>query len=386
MTSLGCLILPKSLIHDMAKLADLGQTFRRCAVECRSASCLMRFNRTGRAGFPKPIQLGVAALVALSLAGCSQAPGKRSKEFFPTSVYGAASPKVVGDGEAVPKGGGRYLVGKPYTVAGRTYTPKEVSANTSQSGKASWYGSAFHGRRTSNGEVYDMRSVTAAHPTWPLPSYVRVTNVANGRSMIVRLNDRGPFHSDRIMDVSSRVADALDFKRMGTANIKVDYIRPAGLTGSDDQILMATLRDDGKPATLDGTPQGSPVMVAETEEKPAREEKTTTVASLFSRSEEPKAPPQRANAPAQNAADNLEEIDEEDLIPALPVRRPIAIGWLPGARPAPAVAPVQIAQASTLAPPAAEVTSIAKSVPVIAGSSGSMPLPPPRPVSLGLIR
>jgi rare lipoprotein A len=346
----------------------------------------MRFNRTGRAGFPKPIQLGVAALVALSLAGCSQAPGKRSKEFFPTSVYGAASPKVVGDGEAVPKGGGRYLVGKPYTVAGRTYTPKEVSANTSQSGKASWYGSAFHGRRTSNGEVYDMRSVTAAHPTWPLPSYVRVTNVANGRSMIVRLNDRGPFHSDRIMDVSSRVADALDFKRMGTANIKVDYIRPAGLTGSDDQILMATLRDDGKPATLDGTPQGSPVMVAETEEKPAREEKTTTVASLFSRSEEPKAPPQRANAPAQNAADNLEEIDEEDLIPALPVRRPIAIGWLPGARPAPAVAPVQIAQASTLAPPAAEVTSIAKSVPVIAGSSGSMPLPPPRPVSLGLIR
>ena len=92
-----------------------------------------------------------------------------------------------GDGGAVPKGGGRYLVGKPYTVAGRTYTPKEVSANTSQTGKASWYGSAFHGRRTSNGEVYDMRSVTAAHPTWPLPSYVRVTNLANGRSMIVRL-------------------------------------------------------------------------------------------------------------------------------------------------------------------------------------------------------
>ena len=344
----------------------------------------MRLDRTGCAGFPQSIRLCLTALVALALAGCSQAPGKKSKEFFPSSVYGAASPKVVGDGESVPKGGGRYLVGKPYTVAGRTYTPKEVAANTSQTGKASWYGSAFHGRRTSNGEVYDMRSVTAAHPTWPLPSYVRVTNVANGRSMIVRLNDRGPFHSDRIMDVSSRVADALDFKRMGTANIRVDYVKPAGLGGSDDQILMATLRDDDRPATLDGTPQGSPVMVAEAEEKPAREEKTSTVASLFSRTEEPKPTAQRASTPSQNASDVLEEIDEEDLIPVLPVRRPIAIGLLPGARPAPLVAPVQLAQATTLAPPALEMTTIAKTAPVAAG--GSMPLPPPRPVSLGLVR
>ena len=346
----------------------------------------MRSDRTGRAGSPKPFPLALAALGALALAGCSQAPGKKSKEFFPSSVYGAASPKVVGDGEAVPKGGGRYLVGKPYTVAGRTYTPKEVSANTSQTGKASWYGSAFHGRRTSNGEVYDMRSVTAAHPTWPLPSYVRVTNLANGRSMIVRLNDRGPFHSDRIMDVSSRVADALDFKRMGTANIKVDYVKPAGLGGSDDQILMATLRDDGKPATLDGTPQGSPVMVAETEEKPARDEKTTSVASLFSRSEEPKPAALRAAQPEQNAADALDEIDEDDLIPALPVRRPIAIGLLPGARPAPLVAPVQVAQATVPAPsaPAPQVTAVAKAVPSSMGAS--MPLPPPRPMSLGLIR
>jgi rare lipoprotein A len=163
---------------------------------------------------------GVCVLLAAALAGCSQAPnGKRSKEFFPTSIYGATSPKVVEDGAPVPRGGGRYLVGKPYTIAGRVYTPKEVAPNASQTGKASWYGAAFHGRRTSNGEVYDMRSVSAAHPTWPLPSYVRVTNTGNGRSMIVRLNDRGPFHSSRIMDVSSRVAEALDFKRMGTASI-----------------------------------------------------------------------------------------------------------------------------------------------------------------------
>jgi rare lipoprotein A len=215
---------------------------------------------------------GVAVLVASALAGCSQAPtGKRSKEFFPTSVYGAASPKVVADGEAVPRGGGRYLVGKPYTIAGRVYTPQEVAQNASQVGKASWYGAAFHGRRTSNGEVYDMRSLTAAHPTWPLPSYVRVTNTGNGRSMIVRLNDRGPFHAGRIMDVSSRVADALDFKRMGTANLKIDYIGKAGLAGSDDQLLLASLRTDGRPATLDGQ-QPTMIAAAEPERKPAQPE------------------------------------------------------------------------------------------------------------------
>ena len=369
----------------MAKLAEMGQSFSSVFLWSSVSRLPMRLDRTGCAGFPSLSQLGLAALLALALAGCSQAPGKKTKEFFSSSIYGAASPKVVEDGEAVPKGGGRYLVGKPYTVAGRTYTPKEVSANTSQTGKASWYGSAFHGRRTSNGEVYDMRSVTAAHPTWPLPSYVRVTNVANGRSMIVRLNDRGPFHSDRIMDVSSRVADALDFKRMGTANIKLDYVRPAGLGGSDDQLLMATLRDDGRPATLDGTPQGSPVMVAEHDPAPVREEKSTSVASLFTRNEEGKPAPQKANVSSgQTAPDVLDEIDTEDLIEVLPVRRPVSIGLLPGARSAPLV---QLAQAApAVAEPAGlQTTSIAKS-PTPTVTFSTVPLPPARPLSLGSIR
>src|SRR4051794_23334926 len=107
----------------------------------------MRFNSMFVTAAPLAPSLrlaGVSALVAVALAGCSQAPnGKRSKEYFPTSVYGAASPKVVADGEEVPRGGGRYLVGKPYTVAGRVYVPKEVALNASQTGKASWYGSAF---------------------------------------------------------------------------------------------------------------------------------------------------------------------------------------------------------------------------------------------------
>src|SRR6476469_3062744 len=116
-----------------------------------------------------------------------------------------------------------------------------------------------------------MRSISAAHPTWPLPSYVRITNTGNGRSMVVRLNDRGPFHSSRIMDVSSRVADALDFKRMGTANIKIDYVGKAGLAGSDDQILMASLRTDGRPAVLDGAAQ-TMIAAAEPERKPTQPE------------------------------------------------------------------------------------------------------------------
>src|SRR3712207_5054080 len=88
--------------------------------------------------------------------------------------------------------GGHYHIGKPYTVAGKTYYPRE-DPNYQAVGEASWYGSAFHGRRTANGEVFNMHALTAAHPTLPLPSYVRVTNLANNCSIVVRVNDRGPF-------------------------------------------------------------------------------------------------------------------------------------------------------------------------------------------------
>ena len=117
---------------------------------------------------------------------------------------------------------------------------------------ASWYGAAFHGRRTANGEVYDMASLTAAHPTMPLPSYARVTNLENGYSVIVRVNDRGPYHAGRVMDVSSRVADVLDMKAMGTAKVKVDYVGPAPIEGSDNSQLLASLRTDGSPANMIG--------------------------------------------------------------------------------------------------------------------------------------
>ena len=208
---------------------------------------------------------GLAGGAVLSLGGCAQPPGQRlvsanSKEYFPSSIYGAASPRVVADGEPVPRGGGMYIVGKPYSVAGHTYYPSEK--RYAATGLASWYGDAFHGRRTANGEVYDRDSISAAHPTMPLPSYARVTNLGNHRSLIVRVNDRGPFAANRIMDVSRRTAEALDFRQSGTSRVKVEYIAPASLAGSDDEKLLATLRIDG-PASIAGVEGGNRSLLAE---------------------------------------------------------------------------------------------------------------------------
>jgi rare lipoprotein A len=217
-----------------------------------------------KAGFRTWRSAGALAIVAGSLAACAQAPSpsaRHGNEYFSQSKYGPASPRVVEDGQPVPHGGGQYLVGHPYTIAGRTYYPSENS-HYAAVGLASWYGDAFHGRRTANGEVYDMRSFTAAHPTMPLPSYARVTNLANGYSIIVRVNDRGPYSGGRVMDVSSRVADVLDFKGAGTARVKVEYVGPAPLEGSDDSTLLASLRTNGEAATINGSPSGAPVMVA----------------------------------------------------------------------------------------------------------------------------
>lgn len=225
----------------------------------------------------RSLKAGLAVGVALVVANCGSAnvaQGRRSSEIgaFSDKKYGTASPRVVAEGEPVPKGGGRDLIGKTYSVAGRAYTPFEKRPGYAEVGYASWYGEAFHGRRTANGEVYDRFAVTAAHRTMPLPSYARVTNTRNGRSIIVRVNDRGPFHSNRLIDVSMRVAEALDFKRSGTGRVKVDYIGRASLRGSDDNKLLATLRTDGMPATGVGPmePAEAPVMVASAQPREER--------------------------------------------------------------------------------------------------------------------
>jgi peptidoglycan lytic transglycosylase len=166
--------------------------------------------------------------------------------------YGvSSSPRVVAFGEPVPKGGGTYRVGKPYTVGGRVYVPEE-NLNYREEGMASWYGDDFHGRLTANGEVFDMASLTAAHPTLPMPCYARVTNLNNSKSLIVRVNDRGPYVGNRLIDVSNRAAELLEFKGHGVARVRVEYVGRAPLEGSDDIQLVATLRT-GEPAPSPST-------------------------------------------------------------------------------------------------------------------------------------
>ena len=203
--------------------------------------------------FVHTARFAAVAGACLMLAACGSA-SMLTNRLDPK--YGvSASPRVVESGEPVPRGGGTYRVGRPYTVAGRLYVPEE-DRNYSAVGLASWYGDDFHGRQTANGEVFDMTSISAAHPTLPMPSYARVTNLSNGKSLIVRVNDRGPFHANRVMDVSYRAAKLLEFERSGTARVRVEYVGRASLDGSDDRQLMATLRT-GEPA-----PTPSAVMVA----------------------------------------------------------------------------------------------------------------------------
>jgi len=184
------------------------------------------------------------------MAACASPTAKvakrsHGKEYFAESEYGVkASPRVVTDFRNMPRGGGRNQIGRPYQVRGKWYYPREELGYKRQ-GRASWYGSAFHGRLTANGEVYDMNHLSAAHPTMPLPSYARVTNLANGSSVIVRVNDRGPYHSDRVIDLSQKAATMLDYQHTGTADVKVEYVGRAPLEGRDDGFLLASYRTPG---------------------------------------------------------------------------------------------------------------------------------------------
>lgn len=184
--------------------------------------------------------------MAATLGACASFSGTTPK--FSEADYGvAASDRVVSRGR-IPTGGGYEMVGSPYVVAGELYVPRE-NPNYSEVGVASWYGANFHGRLTANGEVYDMNRLTAAHTTLPLPSYVRVTNLDNGASIVVRVNDRGPFHDDRIIDLSARAAEMLDMTAAGTAPVRVDYVGRASLEGDDTRMLMATYQEPGSRST-----------------------------------------------------------------------------------------------------------------------------------------
>jgi rare lipoprotein A len=304
------------------------------------------------------ISVGCATLAGLLVANCTnqQTVRSRSKEIgaFSHAKYGTASPRVVAEGQEVPKGGGRQHIGRPYSVAGKRYVPHEKPVGYTIVGNASWYGEAFHGRKTANGEVYDRHSVTAAHPTMPLPSYARVTNTLNGRSIIVRVNDRGPYHGGRVLDVSQKTADALAFRHLGTARVRVDFVGNAALSGSDDARLLASLRTDGQPASLGGysgatqvasvAPEPAPAPVARRFVQPAPQPQIPEAAAAYSAIEKapvaaatPFAPPvlatpgsvTRAPAPPQRPFDLDTIPNAGSLVSSLPSgagRRPAQAG------------------------------------------------------------
>ena len=198
------------------------------------------------------------ALGCLSLAACNTARQDRTFEtgLGVASTAGpaepaetslaAGTPEPAAKQAALPHGRGPMLLGKAYQMAGRWFTPKH-DPDYSEVGLASWYGGSFHGRTTANGETFDQYALSAAHPTLPLPSYVRVTNLENQRSVVVRVNDRGPYSHRRLIDVSASTADLLDFRRAGMAEVQVDYVQPAPREDEDDTLLLATYRGPEAP-------------------------------------------------------------------------------------------------------------------------------------------
>lgn len=172
------------------------------------------------------------AIAVAGVAGCARGRGDNGPDRSEARYGVASSPRMIEPGRPVPRGGGVHKIGSPYQIAGRWYVPR-ADPGYDAAGVASWYGTDFHGRKTANGEIFDMGAITAAHPTLPLPSYVYVTNLTNGRTLLVRVNDRGPYAHDRIIDLSKRSAQLLGFEGQGLARVRVRYAGPAPLDGND---------------------------------------------------------------------------------------------------------------------------------------------------------
>ncbi|MEC9291165.1 MAG: septal ring lytic transglycosylase RlpA family protein [Pseudomonadota bacterium] len=167
--------------------------------------------------------LPLSLLAAVVLSGCTSYYNtyKPTNDSLFARYDGAA-------GYSAPRVTGKRKVGKPYKIMGKTYYPISSSEGFTEKGIASWYGHPFHGRKTANGEKYSMYEMTAAHPTLPLPTYARVTNLKNGRSVIVKINDRGPFKKNRVIDMSYRAAQVLDFAEQGVTPVQIEALPTDG--------------------------------------------------------------------------------------------------------------------------------------------------------------
>ena len=206
---------------------------------------------------------GVAVICMLMalLAACSSSSVKQGE-----TTTAASKPRPAQDGapdyfmdvsqipDAVPTPHTGPYKASPYRVLGRNYNPMQDGRNYRETGLASWYGTKFHGQLTANGESYDLYGMTAAHKTLPLPTYVRVTNVDNQRSIIVRVNDRGPFHSDRIIDLSYAAAVKLGFADKGTARVSVEGIDPVVWQQQNNPGYLVRAQPQTQPAVAPAQP------------------------------------------------------------------------------------------------------------------------------------
>ncbi len=186
----------------------------------------------GASGSPAraPVLQVALLVIAIALSACGGAPSRPSKPggYYLDDGPGANPPADLDqlpDAEPRAEPINRYT-SRPYAVLGRTYAPFTEPRAYKVRGRASWYGRRYHGQKTSSGEVYDMYSMSAAHTLLPLPSYARVTNLQNGKTAVVRVNDRGPFHQDRIIDLSYAAAYKLGFVTQGSAMVEVEAIIP----------------------------------------------------------------------------------------------------------------------------------------------------------------
>jgi rare lipoprotein A len=148
------------------------------------------------------------------ISSCKPVPSKKELMLSKLSTHD----------KEITKYEGHYKTGKSYTIKSKTYTPVQSISTYKKTGVASWYGRNDHGKKTANGDKFNINLLTAAHKELPLPSVVKVTNLNNGKALIVMVNDRGPFHKNRIIDVSEKAAELLDFKKSGVANVKVEYL------------------------------------------------------------------------------------------------------------------------------------------------------------------
>lgn len=230
---------------------------------------------------PRPAAMAHGALswslllsILVALGGCASGGGELADG-------DSIPPKIARIPDAVPKVEPLARYGNPesYVVRGTRYYPKKDARGHVERGLASWYGRQFHGRKTSSGERYDMYTMTAAHKTLPLPTYARVTNIENGRSVVVRINDRGPFHGSRVLDLSYVAAVKLGVVKKGTAKVEIRAIDPRR-RGSDPGPFLAHQRQES---------QDRPTLSAPTRAPAARGETDTRLAARSA--ERPASPP-----------------------------------------------------------------------------------------------